>query len=112
MLLSNTKLFKIVNAVACLDAPLFVDRGQAVWRQPEDEMKSSSSQIMTAKQLAEYLQMSQITICRLAREKKLPGLKIGKEWRFQKELIDRLLVTGSSFDEMFAPLKATGGDHN
>ncbi len=73
-------------------------------------MKGRSAEIMTTKQLAEYLQMSQITICRLAREKKLPGLKIGKEWRFPKELIDRFIASGSNFDEVFEGLEASGGD--
>jgi len=73
-------------------------------------MKNSSTEIMTAKQLAEYLQMSQITICRLAREKKLPGLKIGKEWRFPKALIDKLIASGSNFEEVFESLEASGGE--
>ncbi|NCO66680.1 MAG: hypothetical protein COW32_09295 [Candidatus Aquicultor secundus] len=73
-------------------------------------MKGRSAEIMTTKQLADYLQMSQITICRLAREKKLPGLKIGKEWRFPKELIDRFIASGSNFDEVFEGLEASGGD--
>lgn len=73
-------------------------------------MKGRNAEIMTTKQLAEYLQMSQITICRLAREKKLPGLKIGKEWRFPKELIDRFIASGSNFDEVFEALEASGGD--
>ncbi|MDI6799982.1 MAG: helix-turn-helix domain-containing protein [Actinomycetota bacterium] len=51
----------------------------------------SPGEIMTTKQLAEYLQMSEITICRLARDKKLPGIKIGKEWRFKREVIDDLM---------------------
>jgi excisionase family DNA binding protein len=74
------------------------------------EEKMSTSEIMTAKQLAEYLQMSQITVCRLAREKKLPGLKIGKEWRFQKELIDKLIASGSRFDEVYEGLELAGGE--
>ncbi|HEY3375599.1 MAG TPA: helix-turn-helix domain-containing protein [Candidatus Aquicultor sp.] len=61
-------------------------------------MNSSTIEIMTAKQLAEYLQMSQITICRLARERKLPGTKIGKEWRFPKELVDKLIASGGGFE--------------
>ncbi len=75
-------------------------------------MKSKTTDIMTTKQLAEYLQMSQITICRLARDKKLPGLKIGKEWRFPKALIDRLIASGSNFDEVFDGLEVSGGAEN
>lgn len=69
-----------------------------------------NAEIMTTKQLAEYLQMSQITICRLARERKLPGLKIGKEWRFPKELIDKLIASGSNFDEICEGLEISGGE--
>lgn len=75
-------------------------------------MKKTITEIMTAKQLAEYLQMSQITVCRLAREKKLPGLKIGKEWRFPKALIDKYIASGSNFEEVFESLEAAGGDQN
>ena len=75
-------------------------------------MKKTITEIMTAKQLAEYLQMSQITVCRLAREKKLPGLKIGKEWRFPKALIDKYIASGSNFEEVFDGLEAAGGDQN
>ncbi|MDI6816245.1 MAG: helix-turn-helix domain-containing protein [Actinomycetota bacterium] len=75
-------------------------------------MKKTITDIMTAKQLAEYLQMSQITVCRLAREKKLPGLKIGKEWRFPKALIDKYIASGSNFEEVFESLEAAGGDQN
>lgn len=73
-------------------------------------MGNSGAEIMTAKQVAEYLQMSQITVCRLAREKKLPGLKIGKEWRFPKALIDRLIASGSNFEEAFESLEASGSE--
>ncbi|HDP69604.1 MAG TPA: DNA-binding protein [Actinobacteria bacterium] len=52
---------------------------------------------MTTKQMAEYLQMSEITVCRLAREKKLPGMKIGKEWRFKKNIIDELIGNEINF---------------
>lgn len=75
-------------------------------------MKNSSTEIMTAKQLAEYLQMSQITVCRLAREKKLPGLKIGKAWRFQRSLIDRLIASGSNFEEVFEGLEVSGSEQS
>ncbi len=72
-------------------------------------MKSRSAEIMTTRQLAEYLQMSQVTICRLARDGKLPGLKIGKEWRFPKALIDRLVASASNFEEVFEGLEVSGG---
>jgi len=75
-------------------------------------MRTSENQMLTTKQLAEYLQMSQITICRLAREKKIPGIKIGKEWRFPKEMIDRFIASGGNFEEVFEALEASGSGEN
>jgi len=48
-----------------------------------------SPKILTVKQLANYLQMNEHTIYRLAKSGKIPALKIGAEWRFKKNLIDK-----------------------
>lgn len=55
-------------------------------------MKKKESQvpeILTVKQLANYLQMDEHTIYRLAKSGKIPAMKIGAEWRFKKNLIDK-----------------------
>ena len=52
--------------------------------------------ILTAKEVAEYLQFSEITIYKYATEGKIPGYKIGSRWRFEKEKIDELLKNGNS----------------
>ena len=46
-------------------------------------------EILTVKELARYLKMDEHTVYRLARKGVLPGVKIGGEWRFKKDLIDR-----------------------
>ena len=46
-------------------------------------------EILTVKQLASYLQMDKHTIYRLAKSGKIPAMKIGAEWRFKKNLIDK-----------------------
>jgi len=48
-----------------------------------------SPEILTVKQLADYLQMDEHTIYRLAKSGKIPAMKIGAEWRFKKDLIDK-----------------------
>jgi len=48
-----------------------------------------SPEILTVKQLANYLQMDEHTIYRLAKSGKIPAMKIGAEWRFKKDLIDK-----------------------
>lgn len=46
---------------------------------------------LTAKQVAEYLQVKPLTIYQWAREEKIPAIKIGRIWRFKKEAIDKFL---------------------
>ncbi|HEB73701.1 MAG TPA: DNA-binding protein [Candidatus Desulfofervidus auxilii] len=51
--------------------------------------------ILTVKDLAQYLKMDEHTVYRLARKGVLPGVKIGGEWRFKKNLIDKWIEEGS-----------------
>lgn len=53
--------------------------------------ESIVGKILTAKELAEYLQLTEVTICKYATEGKLPGNKIGSRWRFEKDKIDDYL---------------------
>ena len=39
--------------------------------------------VMTSVEAAEYLKMHVKTVCRLAKEKKIPAKKVGSEWRFR-----------------------------
>jgi excisionase family DNA binding protein len=50
--------------------------------------KSESSTIMTVHEVAEYLRISDAKVYRLAREHRLPVVRIGKTWRFRKDLLD------------------------
>lgn len=49
----------------------------------------SMPQIMTTKELAKYLKLHEITICKYAAEGKIPAIRIGRVWRFDKEAIDK-----------------------
>ena len=44
--------------------------------------------LLTAKQVGEYLQLSQRSIYRLLERGELPATKIGGQWRFRKAAID------------------------
>lgn len=48
------------------------------------------NELMMAAEAAEYLRMDYTTLCRLAREGKVPAVKIGGKWRFKKEVLDSL----------------------
>ncbi|WP_308628222.1 helix-turn-helix domain-containing protein [Massilia genomosp. 1] len=39
---------------------------------------------MTVKEVAEYLRVNQRTVYRLAVERRLPGFKVGANWRFKR----------------------------
>ena len=43
-----------------------------------------SDEILTLKEVAEYLKLAEKTAYRLAAEGKLPGFKVGGSWRFKK----------------------------
>lgn len=47
-----------------------------------------TSDIMTMKEVAEYLKLNEKTAYRLASEGKIPGFKIGGSWRFEKNDLD------------------------
>ena len=50
---------------------------------------TSESDIMTVKDLALYLKISEKTAYRFALEGKIPGFKVGSAWRFRKGEIDQ-----------------------
>ena len=45
----------------------------------------------TVDEVAQALKLNPYTIRRLVREGKIPAFKIGGQWRFRKEEIDRLI---------------------
>jgi excisionase family DNA binding protein len=53
------------------------------------------AQIMTTKELAKYLKLHEITICKYAAQGKIPAIRIGRVWRFDKDAIDRWITEGT-----------------
>ncbi len=51
---------------------------------------------MTAKEAADYLKLAERTLVRLSHEGKIPGVKIGGQWRFRRALLDEYLDTIAS----------------
>ena len=49
---------------------------------------------MTTKELAEYLRVHEITICKHAAAGMIPGKRVGSVWRFEKTAIERWLNRG------------------
>ncbi|MEX0806536.1 MAG: helix-turn-helix domain-containing protein [Candidatus Binatia bacterium] len=51
---------------------------------------------MTIDQVAKYLKVDKFTVYRLVTKKKLPGFKVGNQWRFKRTTIDSWLEQNSN----------------
>ena len=58
----------------------------------KDGKRPQRTQIMTLKEVAKYLGVHSMTVYRLLKEKKLPGFKVGGQWRTKKEVLDNYLL--------------------
>ncbi|MCX5703770.1 MAG: helix-turn-helix domain-containing protein [Candidatus Omnitrophica bacterium] len=56
-----------------------------------------NKEIMTAKEVAEYLNIHPLTVHKYAREGKIPAFKIGTDWRFHKKYIERWIREKSAY---------------
>ena len=54
-----------------------------------------ADEIMTIREVAEYLNLAEKIAYRLAAEGKLPGFKVGSRWRFDKAEITRWIEQSS-----------------
>ena len=53
--------------------------------------EKSEHKVLTIEELASYLKLSKSTVYKLCAEGKVPGQKIGRHWRFHKDVIDSWL---------------------
>ena len=54
-------------------------------------LEAAMEKLITAKELAQFLKLSESTIYKLASNGELPGLKIGDSWRFDQQDIERMI---------------------
>jgi len=54
-------------------------------------MREGLGEIMTLEETAKYLKIGKSTLYKMAREGKIPAVKIANQWRFRKEDIDKWL---------------------
>ena len=52
-------------------------------------MPNTRVRILTVSELSEYLHVNKATIYRVLREGKLPGFRVGSEWRFHVDAIEQ-----------------------
>jgi excisionase family DNA binding protein len=68
--------------------------------------ESIMAEIMTTQEIAKYLKLHEITICKLAAEGKIPAVRIGRVWRFDKNAVDEWIAKGQSTDQPVKKAKA------
>jgi excisionase family DNA binding protein len=56
------------------------------------DSKYEMDSILTVETVAEYLRLHPSTVYRLLKGKQLPAFKLGREWRLNRESIDRWRV--------------------
>jgi excisionase family DNA binding protein len=48
-------------------------------------------EFLTTKEVARYLRVNEYTVYRLVTQRKLPGVKVGSQWRFKRKVLERWL---------------------
>ena len=69
---------------------------------------SPDHEILTLEEVAHYLRLKPQTIYKWAQERRIPAVKLGKEWRFRKSILDRwqdeqILSEDSGFSHLRGP---------
>jgi excisionase family DNA binding protein len=53
-----------------------------------EKLSKMEQEIMTTQEVAQYLRLAEATVYKLAQEGQIPAVKVGRTWRFKRELID------------------------
>ena len=53
-------------------------------------MNNSPDKIMNIKEAADYLRIKERTLYTLVKQERVPGIKIGGQWRFKKNRLDAM----------------------
>jgi len=72
------------------------------WMQKRSHPESLFPEVMSVRELAEFLRISVHTAYRLAEQGKLPGRKVGKHWRFHRQVIVEWLATCEEEDALYS----------
>lgn len=65
--------------------------------------KKEKTELLTVKEVAEYLRMGLLTTYKLINEGKLPAFKVGRQWRVKKDDLQHYIET-----QKLAPRKQRG----
>src|SRR5579862_6576343 len=68
------------------------------------------TEIMTLREVADYLRLSEKTVSRMAQDGRIPAQKLARQWRFQRSSIDSWMANRDAIpvDGQNLPPEATG----
>ncbi len=69
---------------------------------------TKTKEIMTTKEVAEYLNIHPLTVNKYARAGKIPAFKIGTDWRFHKRSIEEWIQEKLQYERAHHGLKDAG----
>jgi excisionase family DNA binding protein len=58
----------------------------------KNDSNGFNTDIMTVHDVAGYLRISEALVYKLARGGQVPALRVGKSWRFRKDLVDEWIL--------------------
>ena len=59
--------------------------------------------ILTVRELCDLLQVHQSTVYKLVRQGKIPSFRIGSDWRFRRDVIERWMTEQSMGTQQLRP---------
>ena len=59
--------------------------------------------ILTVKEICELLQVHQSTVYKLVRQSKIPSFRVGSDWRFRRDVIERWMTEQSMGTQQVRP---------
>jgi len=61
-----------------------------------EKVTPQEAEIMTVQELAQYLRLTEATIYKLVKAGEIPAARVGRTWRFRRDLIDELFRQGAT----------------
>jgi excisionase family DNA binding protein len=59
--------------------------------------------ILTMKEICDLLQVDQSTVYKLVRQGSIPGFRVGSDWRFRRDRIERWMIEQSMGTQRVRP---------
>ena len=70
----------------------------------------AADEVLTMKEICDLLQVHQSTVYKLVRRGSIPGFRVGSDWRFRRDVIERWLPEQSVGAGKLRKVIDTGGD--